>query len=62
MRAPCFECEDRKLKCHADCERYKAYIAEYREFKKRKYKDADYIKYLADKKVRREKEQKYHKR
>lgn len=39
--SPCFECEERHMKCHAECERYKAFkqgieedkqkAAEYRE-------------------------------
>lgn len=25
-KSPCKECSDRKMKCHADCERYKEYV------------------------------------
>jgi len=28
MTAPCYQCPDHNLGCHADCDRYKAYRAD----------------------------------
>ena len=28
MRAPCADCQDRRVGCHTDCERYKEFRAE----------------------------------
>lgn len=28
MKAPCLNCEDRKLKCHVDCIKYKEFVDE----------------------------------
>lgn len=43
MKAPCKNCKDRKLKCHADCERYLKWCKKKEEIKKEmKYEKANY--------------------
>lgn len=34
IKCPCHNCPDRVLKCHADCERYKAYLEDRIKIKK----------------------------
>lgn len=32
-KAPCVDCEDRKVGCHSTCERYQEWLAEYQKTK-----------------------------
>lgn len=48
QKGPCIDCEDRKVGCHSDCERYKAWLEAYHKEKawlkeKRHPVIADYI-------------------
>lgn len=36
MKAPCYECENREVGCHATCQEYKEFQAENEEEKKKK--------------------------
>lgn len=40
-QGPCRDCVDRKVGCHAECERYAAYKAELRAEREAKRKDED---------------------
>lgn len=46
MDAPCKDCPDRMINCHATCEKYKAYDKERQEIRKQKERDA--ISYLGN--------------
>ena len=45
MKAPCKDCQDRHVGCHADCERYQAYakVFEAAREKRAKRNDVDYF-------------------
>ena len=40
MKSPCLNCEERKLKCHTTCEKYKEFTDEGDAIKKARY---DYV-------------------
>lgn len=41
MKSPCKGCDRRKLLCHSVCERYKAFVNENEEVKKKKAAESD---------------------
>lgn len=45
VEAPCLDCKDRVLNCHAKCEKYKVYKSNVEELraKEKHEKDADFL-------------------
>lgn len=41
--APCYGCDERHYKCHAECEAYKKYAEEKRKENKEKSKEFSYM-------------------
>lgn len=35
-KSPCKDCEERELRCHSQCERYKRYKVELRDYEKQR--------------------------
>lgn len=53
-KSPCKDCEERELRCHSQCERYKRYKVELRDYEKQRRENvwdeyADYV-YVQQKK------------
>lgn len=55
MRAPCLGCGDRRLGCHARCERYKAFRAECDAIREKRKEDAEFDAARIDRAERRRK-------
>ena len=47
--SPCKDCEDRRLRCHCNCDRYLKYKADVDLYYKSIEGDKDYIAYTVDK-------------
>ena len=50
--APCVRCDERRVGCHAECERYLTWSAEQRAAKEQDYKDRLPERYIHDLQVR----------
>ena len=48
MKQPCYNCPDRHIGCHAQCERYKAYTAEYQKQKRQQEGDREFRDYTRE--------------
>ena len=55
MRAPCLGCGDRRLGCHARCERYQAFRAECEQIREKRREDAEMDAVRMDRAERRRK-------
>lgn len=55
MDAPCRDCKDRHVGCHARCERYIAFNEEQKELRKKKRSGFEYTGYLGSLTLQRHK-------
>ena len=49
-KAPCKDCEYRHLHCHADCDKYAAYVNERREYLAKRKENAVILEYIKERK------------
>lgn len=47
-KPPCKDCPDRSVRCHAECERYKAFTAEREEIRAEKGRNRAFRRYKID--------------
>lgn len=53
MTNPCFNCPDRSIWCHAECEKYKAFNEEREVVRKNAKLQADFMNYRAGKYIKK---------
>lgn len=41
MLAPCYKCEDRSVRCHSTCEKYKAFAKERENYRKQQAEERE---------------------
>lgn len=49
---PCFGCAERHLKCHAECEKYKAWLEDYRDKHKGSKRRSEFVGYVAERQLK----------
>lgn len=45
MKAPCYNCPDRKLRCHLTCQKYIEYAEERAEIRKKRLEESNFVDY-----------------
>ena len=55
MSAPCVCCDERRVGCHAECERYMTWSAERRAAKEKDYENRVADRYIQESKIRMKK-------
>lgn len=48
MLAPCYKCEDRSVRCHSTCEKYKAFAQEREKIREQKAKEREMDSFYGD--------------
>lgn len=53
---PCYKCTERHFKCHAECEKYADWKAEFEQLKQKRKNETEFFRYYVERKERKEKQ------